>query len=822
MFHYTAGQVARIVEGELFGDSEVEIGSVSIDSRTPGQGTDVMFVAIPGSNHDGHTYVEELYTFQKVRVFLVSRISGISDKCPDATFIRVPDTLEALQQLASWHRRRFGFPVIGITGSNGKTIVKEWLNQLLSPEYRIVRSPKSYNSQVGVPLSVLQMSDEFQLGIFEAGISQPGEMLNLQAVILPTIGILTNIGLPHQENFDDLDEKITEKLKLFKSAEVLIYCKDHRFVDRIIADDVTLHSIRLITWGSDSASTVRIVDKHEIDGRLLVEVAYGEEQLRVEIPFTDQASFENAMHCLTLLLYFNIDRDDIAARISRLTPIAMRLEQKEGINGCVLINDSYNSDLGSLAIALDFLAQQKPFETRMLILSDIHQSGFSPELLYSKVAQLIEEKGINYLIGIGPQLTRFSHFFDLPKEFYADTEAFIRAFKRDRFGNAAILVKGSRDFQFERISALLEYKTHRTILEVNLNALIHNLNLYRSKLNRDVKVMAMVKAFSYGSGSFEIANVLQFHRVDYLGVAYTDEGVALREAGISLPIVVLNPSFGTYELMVEYRLEPEIFNFSGLSAFVDVLDRLGESAYPIHLKLDTGMHRLGFSSDQLNVLAGKLQVSRAVRVASIFSHLAASDEPRNDSFTREQLVRFREMSGSLVERIGYKPLLHILNTAGIERFPEAQLDMVRMGIGLYGISPSGLDGLQVVSSLKSTVIQLKELNSGETVGYSRRGVVKRPSRIAVIPVGYADGLNRRLGNGVGRFKLNGKLVPTIGNINMDTCMLDVTDVAVREGDEVVLFGENPSIEVLARAMDTIPYEVFTSISRRVRRIYYRE
>ena len=822
MQEYRVKQLAEVVEAKVVGDVEVVVDSVIIDSRTPATGNNPMFVAIKGPNHDGHDYIGELYNYQDINVFLISEVGDLPKLYPDATFIVVEDTLYALQQIAAFHRQNYKYPVIGITGSNGKTIVKEWLNQLLSPDYRVVRSPKSFNSQVGVPLSVLQMDESFELGIFEAGISQPGEMLNLEEVIKPTIGIFTNIGLAHQQSFDDLDEKVNEKLKLFKDSSVLIYCKDHELVDRVIAEDVTLDNVDLLTWGKHPNANVHVDEIVEVDEGKLIDITYKDEHLRISIPFTDSASYENAMHCVSLMLHLNVDREDLVSRITKLNPIAMRLELKEGIGGSVLINDSYNSDLGSLSIALDFMLQQKKSNEKVIILSDILQSGYSSELLYSKVAHLLEDKGINELIGIGHEITRFAHLFDLKKEFYPDTTTFLKTLKRERFADKVILVKGSRAFQFEKISAVLEQKSHRTIMEINLNALAHNLNFYRGKLKPGVKTMVMVKAFSYGSGAYEVANLLQFNRADYLGVAYTDEGVVLREAGISLPIIVLNPSFGTYELMVEYNLEPEIYNFEGLTDFIEVLKRNGENHYNIHIKLDTGMHRLGFSTEQLSKLVEMIKGTDTVKVKSMFSHLATSDEPDQDEFTLSQLTLFDKMTSQLSNSLGYNPIRHILNTGGIERFPDYQFDMVRLGIGLYGISTTAADSLRVVATLRSRIIQLKELKPGDTVGYSRRGVITRPSVVATIPVGYADGLNRRLGNGAGKFLVNGVLVPTIGNINMDTAVVDVTGVDVKVGDDIVIFGENPPITEIAKAIGTIPYEVLTSISRRVKRIYYNE
>ncbi len=822
MINLTALQLSEIVQGQVIGNSDFAIRNVITDSRVPVSGNGSLFIALVGPNHNAHEFIDELYSIRNIKAFLIEKGEVDYSKYPNATFVEVDDTLQALQKLAAYHRNRFVYPVIGITGSNGKTIVKEWLNQLLFSEYQIVRSPRSYNSQVGVPLSVLQMDNHFDLAIFEAGISKPGEMVKLQPIIDPTIGIFTNVGMPHQENFDDIDEKVNEKLKLFREVKTLIYCKDHSVIDSIVQENTLLAENQLLTWGQNPASKVQVKSIQRQNVKTQISIRYNQQDFTVSIPFTDTASYENAMHCITTMLLLGYKAQDIDVRLQRLQPVAMRLELKEGINGCSIINDSYNSDLGSLAIAIDFLMQQKQHDQHVVILSDILESGYAPEQLYSKVAQMLEDKGVDLLIGIGPEISRYDYAFEIEAEFYSSTHEFLLDLKRKEIRDAAILVKGSRKFHFEQISAALERKVHRTTLEINLNAIAHNLNYYRSLLNPGVKVMAMVKAFSYGSGSYEIANLLQFQRVDYLGVAYTDEGVSLREAGITLPIVVLNPSFGTYELMVEFNLEPEIYNITGLKEFINVLNRVGVSSYGIHIKIDSGMHRLGFTYDQLDELIAILKSTNSIRVKSIFSHLAASDEPQHDQFTIHQIETFDRACTTLIDALGYQPIRHILNTGGIERYPEAQFEMVRLGIGLYGISPTLSDKLMPISTLRSKVIQVKHIQPGETVGYSRKGMINKPTTVVTIPVGYADGLSRLLGNGNYSMMLNGTLVPTIGNISMDTCMLDATGVEVHEGDEVIVFGHKPTISDMAKAMGTIAYEVLTSISQRVKRVYFQE
>jgi len=819
MLNYTALEIANILNAKIIGKSDRTIKSISIDSRSVAGGDSLLFFALVGQRHDGHLFISDLYNYHDVRTFVVSNTYNYLQQFPEATFILVSDTLQALQKLASYHRKKFEYTVVGITGSNGKTIVKEWLSQLLSSEYRVVRSPKSFNSQVGVPLSVLQMDESYQIGLFEAGISQPNEMEKLESIIDPDFGIITNIGNAHQENFHDLKQKALEKINLFTNTKKLIYCKDHSLIDTIVQEQKIKNAF---TWGHSPNADIQIKSIIKNNGSTTITITYKGIDSSFSIPFTDSASVENAMQCYCFMMIIGVKSNTISSKMERLIPVAMRLELKEGINNCTLINDSYNSDIGSLSIALDFLLQQKQNPHRMLILSDILQSGQSPELLYTEVARLITDKRVDKLIGIGKNISEFSNLFKVEKEFYQGTNDFLDSFSRRQISNTAILLKGSRTFHFERISAVLERKAHRTVMEINLNALEHNLNYFRSLLKPNVKVMALVKAFSYGSGSYEIANLLQFHRIDYLGVAFADEGVALREAGISLPIIVLNPSFGTYELMIEYNLEPEIFNFSGLDEFAKILDRSGVDSYPIHLKIDSGMHRLGFTSNEVEELIARLKKHSSIRIQSIFSHLAASEESEQDSFTQVQIDDFTLICTEIAKSIGYSPTRHILNSAGIERFPHAHFEMVRLGIGLYGVSAVNQSKLQNVSTLKTHVIQVKNLEPGETVGYNRKGIITKHSTIATIPIGYADGLDRKLSNGNGHFMLNGKLVPTIGNVSMDTCMLDATGVDVSEGDEVVIFGKNPTIFDLAKAIETIPYEVLTSISRRVKRIYYQE
>jgi alanine racemase len=820
--HYSIDEISTTIGAKRIGTTHFTVTQVAIDSRSVTSGLGVAFFALVGDRFNGHRFIGELYANSGVRLFVVSDESSIGENFTDATFLVVSNTLKALQQLAAFHRSKYSYSVIGITGSNGKTIVKEWLAQLLSPDRRIVRSPKSFNSQVGVPLSVLQMDNHFDIGIFEAGISLLGEMEHLQPIVKPKVGIFTNLGTAHQENFASLQEKCTEKMKLFTNAETLIYCIDHEIIDLQAQQLKSKNSIELFTWGKSERANI-IIESKEVKGLSVnVSLTFEGETYNITIPFSDSASFENAMHAISLMVFIGISFETIAARVLQIQPVAMRLELKEGRNGCTIINDTYNSDLGSLTVALDFMGQMAQHTRRILILSDILQSGRKPEDLYAEVAKLVQSKGISLIIGVGEEIAKHMHLFTIEKHFYLSTQAFLSSFPFGEFNSATVLVKGSRPFEFERVSAILEQKTHRTYLEINLNALVHNLNYFKALLKPNVRVMAMVKAFSYGSGSFEIATLLQFHRVNYLGVAFADEGVALREAGIRVPIVVLNPAFGSYETMIAHNLEPEIFSFESLNSFAAEAKKMDVKSFPVHIKLDTGMHRLGFNGEDISTLIGRLKDVPQLHVSSILSHMVAADELEQDDFSLSQIKQFETMSRALTEGIGYKPIRHILNSAGIERFPQAQFDMVRLGIGLYGISAVHGNKIQTVSSLVTFIAQLRNVAQGETVGYNRKGKIERNSIIATIPIGYADGLNRRLSNGVGKVLVNGKLVPIIGNVCMDSCMIDLTDVAAKEGDEVVIFGQKPTITDLANWLETIPYEILTSISRRVKRVYFQE
>ena len=828
--NYTVERIASIVEGEIINNSnkDLAVKDLLFDSRLLVAPENTLFFSLKSHRNDGNKYIDELYD-KGVKMFVVEKsdsISEIIENKNDATFIIVDDTLKSLQKTAAFHRENFNIPVIGITGSNGKTIVKEWLYQILSPEISVVRSPKSYNSQIGVPMSVWQLNESHDVAIIEAGISRPDEMLNLKQIIKPTIGIFTNIGQAHGKNFGSIDDKIEEKLKLFSEVQTLIYCRDYKEID----DKVKRLDINTFTWSrSDGTADVKISSIEKEKDYTTIKAIVNSQQsfVKIVIPFIDDASIENAIHCWVAALMLNIDNDVIARKMEYLSPVAMRMELKSGINNCDIIDDSYNSDFNALTIALDFMNQQHSHKERVVILSDILQSELKEEELYEKIALLLKNKGVNFIVGIGEAISRQKDKFDIKKDFYKDTKEFLSEYPVESFHNQLILIKGARDFGFEKISKILQEKAHETILEINLNNLVKNMNYYRSKLKRDTKLMVMVKAFAYGSGTFEVSNVLKFHHADYLTVAYADEGIELRRKGIDLPIMVMTPEINTFESIIKNNLEPDIYSFRSLSLLEDAIEKLElspETQIGIHIKLDTGMHRLGFLPDDIDELLSRLKKNKNIVVKSVFSHLAGADSQEFNDFTMKQINAYDEMSSKIVSAFSYKILRHVLNSAGISRFTDYQYDMVRLGIGVYGVAPCEEDRgkLKNVISLKTTIVQIKEYEVGETIGYGRRGVIEKKSRIGVVPIGYADGLNRRLGNGAACFYVNGKAAPIIGNICMDMCMIDLTGIDCKEDDTAILFNEDYPVERIADACGTIPYEILTSISHRVKRIYFQE
>ncbi|GEP49745.1 bifunctional UDP-N-acetylmuramoyl-tripeptide:D-alanyl-D-alanine ligase/alanine racemase [Flavobacterium noncentrifugens] len=807
--------IIPVIHAKWFGESDaMPIDHISIDSRSLQNGQNTLFFALSGPNNDAHNYIEELID-AGVLNFVVTHVPD--EVRGQANFLIVENTLEALQQFAAYYRNLYHFPVIGITGSNGKTIVKEWLNFLLGPDYNIIRSPKSYNSQVGVPLSVISINEKHNLGIFEAGISKVNEMEKLEKIIKPTIGLLTNIGSAHDEGFANIGEKMKQKLKLFSDVEVLILHKS-KTVETFLNP-----KIKTFSWSCKYENADVFIVKKIIVDKTALKVKYNSDDFEIKIPFLDDASVENAIQCMMVLLHFGYDPKVIENRMSLLFPVEMRLKVKNGINNTTLIDDSYSSDFQSLKIALDFLESQKLYKKKTLILSDIFQSGLSNEELYSNVSQLIIANKINRIIGIGETISQFKNKF-LNCVTFATTNDFIAAFDTLSFGNETILIKGARHFRFEEIVALLEEKTHETVLEINLNAISHNLNFYKSKLKPETKLMVMVKAFGYGNGGFEIAKLLEHHKTDYLGVAFADEGIALKNAGITLPIMVLNPENTSFSAIIQHGLEPEIYSIKGLNAFLKIAAQKKLEHYPIHIKLDTGMHRLGFEQNNIDELIFTLKENKSVIVQSILSHMATSDELTHKDFALSQIELFEKLSSKLMSELKIKPIRHILNTSGISNFPQAQYDMVRLGIGLYGVSndPDEQKFLENVGTLKSIISQLRMIPIGDSVGYGRRFIAERPTKIATIPIGYADGISRHWGNGVGFVMINNKKARIVGSICMDMLMVDVTEIKCKEGDSVVIFGESPTVIYIAEQLKTIPYEILTSISQRVKRVFYRE
>ncbi len=807
---FSASNIADIIHADFIGrDINSTIDHVSIDSRSLQNGASTLFFALSGMNTDAHEFIPNLIE-KGVRNLVVKDIpNGVSEK---ANFFVVKDPKSALQELAAAYRSKFQFPIIGITGSNGKTIVKEWLNFLLAPDFNIVRSPKSYNSQVGVPLSVLSIREKHNFGIFEAGISQPGEMEKLERIIRPSIGILTNIGSAHDEGFENEDQKKLEKLRLFSNCDILIAKKE------LLPPD---YSNRTFTWSFDdlTADANFAFDA----GHEMLHLTYKNENHHLDIPFSDDASVENTIACIMTMLHLGCDIATIKRRIAGLYRIDMRLSVKDGINGTMIIDDSYSSDFQSLRIALDFLQAQSLHKKKTLILSDIFQSGLSENDLYDRVTKLISANRISRVITIGDTIAR--HRSNFPNvESYQSTEEFLATFDVNSISNESILIKGARQFEFEKIVALLEEKTHETVLEINLNAISHNLSFFRAKLEKATKLMVMVKAFGYGSGGFEIAKLLEHHNVDYLGVAFADEGISLRNSGIRVPIMVLNPESSSFAAIIRNGLEPEIYSLKGLRTFIKSASEMSISKYPIHIKIDTGMHRLGFQQSDIEELIQTLKTTDKISVKSILSHMATSDDLKHHEFALSQIELYDKLSSKMISELKINPIRHMLNTSGITNYSEAQYDMVRLGIGIYGVSNDTEEqkSLMNVGSLKSVISQLRNITAGESVGYGRRFIAEKPTTIATIPIGYADGIPRAWGNAVGYVTIKKQRAPIVGSICMDMLMVDVTEINCSEGDQAVIFGESPTVNEIADALHTIPYEILTGISQRVKRVFYRE
>jgi len=823
---YTIERVATLIGAQRLGHAEARISFVLTDSRSLCFPEETLFFALRSNRNDGHQYISELYR-RGVRCFVVEEVpTQATNQFGDANFLVVSSTLQALQCLAQRHREAFNIPVVGITGSNGKTMVKEWLYQLLSPQMVITRSPRSYSSQIGVPLSVWLLNSHSQLGVFEAGISQKGEMQALHNIIRPTIAVLTNIGSAHEENFSSAEEKCREKLRLFKGAQVMVYNADDEMVTRLLNE--TEHKGERLAWSvknHDAAMRITKIDKQPTHTTIHY-IYKGGEPNCFSLPFIDDASVCNSIICATVGLHLGLDASTLNLRMSKLEPVAMRLEVKEGLNGCTLINDSYNSDINSLNIALDFMNRRPDHngQKRTLVLSDILQSGLPDKELYQEVSNLAEQRGVQKFIGIGPKICANKACIALPERYFFNSVAdFIRSDVFKTLHNEVVLLKGARSFGFDQLTEQMVKKVHETTLEVNLNAMVNNLNYYRSLMHPNTKLVCMIKADGYGAGAVEIAKTLQDHRADYLAVAVADEGATLRRNGITSNIMVMNPEMTAFKTIFDYDLEPEVYSFRLLEALIKAAEKEGITGFPVHIKLDTGMHRLGFDPDKdMPHLIERLHNQNALIPKSVFSHFAGADADEFDAFSQSQFERFDAGSKMLQAAFEHHILRHIDNSAGIEHFPQRQLDMCRLGLGLYGINPRNNAIINNVSTLRTTILQMREVKAGDTVGYSRRGTIEHNSVIAAIPIGYADGLNRKLGNRNGYCLVNNQPAQYVGNICMDVAMIDVTGIDCHEGDSVEIFGDNLPVTELSNVLQTIPYEVLTGISNRVNRVYFQD
>lgn len=819
MITFNLKYISQFVTGEFFGSDTNSFVKIITDSRKLNRFEETLFVAIPGLQHDGHKFITELYK-KGVRSFIVSKKIDIA-KFPDASFIQVKNPVIALQELAVYKRMNYHNPVIAITGSNGKTIVKEWLFWILSPYYKIIRSPKSYNSQIGVPLSLWLLDDESELAIIEAGISMPDEMELLEKIIKPDIGIITNIGSAHQGNFESIEQQAAEKMRLLKDCKTVVLGKDCKPIWSQI--DSLVNVGRIISWSESQTADIVVKNLEILQDSTRLSLLYNGKTFDFRIPFTDKGSIQNAISCFGILAALEVEiSDKYLNRFSNLPGIKMRLETLDGIHNSMIINDSYNSDINSLEIALDYLNQKKGNKESMLIMSDIQQSNEPETDLCESVAKIVKDKKINNFIGIGDVLLRNSSIFPAGSKFYPNTDTFLEKSAMSVFYDKAVLLKGARDFKFEKITKRLQHKSHLSVVETDLNLMRQNLHYFKSLVKPETKLMVMVKAFSYGSGYREIAAFLQHNRVDYLAVAFTDEGTELRQYGIETPIMVMNPNVQSLQTMIEYKLEPEIYSIGLLKELSKELRETNIVNFPVHVKLDTGMHRLGLVSEDIKEFCELLNESGKISIASVFSHLSGSDSSGFDDFTHLQVSRFGQMYNKISEFTNSTPDRHILNSAGILRFPDYQFEMVRLGIGLYGLIPDLCDKLVAVSTFKSVISQIHKVKTGETVSYNRSGKITADSKVATVPVGYADGFNRKLGNGNWNFIVNGIKVPVIGDVCMDMCMIDISGIDAKEGDEVIIFGPQNSVNEMAHKLNTIPYEVITGISQRVKRVYFED
>ena len=820
---YQLQDIARVI-GAAIPAANSTIEYLLTDSRKLLFPQSSIFFALPGPRRHGHSFVAELYA-EGVRCFVMEEAID-QTAFPEAVCLVVPNVKQALQQLAAHHRRQFHYPVIGITGSNGKTIVKEWLYQLLQEKENIVRSPRSYNSQIGVPLSLWQMNAQHSLGIFEAGVSQQGEMQALSEMIQPDIAVLTNIGEAHNEGFSSHVAKAKEKALLFQHAGKVVVGIDQ--LPASFAMQAASATQQIFRWSRKQAVELLITGEKVQSGRTTVLATYQGAVIQITIPFTDQASIDNAITCWAACLAMGYSQAYIEERMLHLQAVDMRMQLRKAINNCFLLNDSYSYDLNGLSFALDYLDQQAGSASKMAIVSDVLQTGMDQAMRYQRIASELQHRGFTTLIAVGPEML---HHQQLIQQYFfgtilhcASTEELLKQLQQMPLRDEYILLKGARVFEFERVSHWLEKQLHQTSMEINLSALAYNLQLYQSKLHRDVKLMAMVKAFGYGSGGAEVARVLEFHKVHYLAVAYADEGVELRKAGIGLPIMVMNPEPSNFDSLLNYNLEPELYSFSILNAFIQYLQSQAVQQFPVHIKFNTGMNRLGFEVTEASVLAQLLSKQQEIVVRTVFSHLVASENPAFADFTLQQAADFEKAAAVLAAALPYPFIRHLANTAAIAQYPQTQYEMVRLGIGLYGVDQESAPlGLQTVATLKTTIAQIRKVPATETVGYGRAGKLERDSLIATVRIGYADGYSRRLGNGKAYMLVNGYKAPVVGNVCMDMTMLDVTDIPnITEVQEVEVFGPHLPVQQIARWSDTIAYEVLTGVGQRVKRIYVAE
>jgi len=814
--NYTVQQIAEITNSQIIGDENLIVKTIAFDSRIIYSTKNAAFIAINTQKNSGEKFIEA--AIDRGITIIISEHQF--PQFENVTWIIVDNSVDFLQKLAKYHFENSNLQSIGITGSNGKTILKEWLYQCLWNEFPTVKSPKSFNSQIGLPLSLLQINESHKLGIFEVGISKPNEMQKLENIFHPQIGLLTHIGTAHAANFESEEELIDEKIKLFKDSETIIYNGDNDLVDKKIKE--LYSSKKLISYGFKDHNKVFIKNNISKDENIVVE--YFGEEISFPANQRDEATLTNALALITVLKELGIENQKIVEKINALKAVEMRLEAIEGIKNNIVINDSFNLDLDSLKTALQFLNEYNKAK-KSLVLTDIVGVNSNSQELYEEVSELVNEQKFDSVFLIGDEISKFSDLFKSKTSTFINTQELIDSKHLTELENQIVLLKGARKFEIEKLKDLLELKKHDTVLEVNLNAILHNINYHKSLLKPETKMMAMVKANSYGLGSYEISEFLQHHHIDYLGVAYADEGVELRKKGITTPIVVMNPEQHSYDAIIEYNLEPEIYSFRVLDLFYEAVQKSGyDKKFPIHIKLETGMHRLGFKDFELDQLSETLN-ERNLKVQSIFSHLSSSDVPEEKEFTLKQLEVFEKNSSYFIEKLGYSPLRHILNSSGITSYTNHQYNMVRIGIGMLGESPNSeiQKQLQSVVSFKTVISQISLVENGESVGYSRRYKTDHLTKIATIPVGYADGIPRLIGNQIGKVGINKTLAPIVGSICMDMMMLNVDNIPnVKEGDTVTVFNAKPSLKEFAAYCKTITYEVLTSISPRVKRIYIKD